>query len=122
MANFDDVVEVAADWPGVSVGLWYGTDGLKVAGKGFCRLWSEREHRRDDVHDTEVLVVLCELDEKPALMASAAGVLFETAHYEGHGAVLVRLAEVDLEDLAGYLEESYRLKAGPKQLAAFDAD
>ena len=29
----------------------------------------------------------------------------------GHGAMLIRLADVDLDDLADYLEDSYRIKA-----------
>lgn len=111
MATFDDATRLAADWPDVSVGTWYGTPGLHVRGKGFCRLWSEREHRRDDVHDTEVLVVMCDVDEKRALIESSAGVLFSTPHYDGQGGMLVRLADVELDDLADYLEDSYRLKA-----------
>ena len=43
------------------------------------------------------------------------GVLFSTPHYEGYGAMLIRLADVSDDDLADYLEDSYRLKA-PKTL------
>ena len=120
MPTYDDVVTMTADWAGVTADNWYGTPGLKVGGKGFARMWSEREHNRDDVHDTEVLVVMCDLDEKPALIDASGGVLFSTPHYEGHGGMLVRLADVDPEDLIGYLEDSYRLKATPKLLAEFD--
>jgi len=122
VASFDDVVQVGEPWPGVTVDKWYGTPGLKVGGKGFCRKWSQREHDRDDVHDTEVLVVLCDADEKQALIESAGGVLFSTPHYDGHSGVLIRLADVAVDDLAGYLEDSYRLKATAKILAEFDAD
>ena len=120
MPTYDDVVTMTADWAGVTADNWYGTPGLKVGGKGFARMWSEREHNRDDVHDTEVLVVMCDLDEKPALIDASGGVLFSTPHYEGHGGMLVRLADVDPDDLIGYLEDSYRLKATPKLLAEFD--
>ena len=37
--------------------------------------------------------------------------MFTTPHYDGYGAVLVRLADVTHDDLAGYLEDSYLLKA-----------
>ena len=111
MASLDDVRRAGAHLPDVAEGSFYGTPGLKVRGKGFCRLWSEREHDRDGVHDTEVLVVFCDVDEKPALIESSGGVLFSTPHYEGHGAMLVRLADVEPDDLADLLEDSYRIKA-----------
>ena len=120
MASYDDVVAMTADWPGVTADKWYGTPGLKVGGKGFARMWGDREYKRDGVDDTEVLVVIGDVNEKPALLASADGVLFSTPHYDGHGGLLVRMADVDPDDLVGYLEDSYRLKASAKLLAAFD--
>ena len=57
MVTFDDVRRLGLRLPEVTESTWYGTPGLKVRNKGFCRLWGEREHRRDQVHDTEVLVV-----------------------------------------------------------------
>jgi hypothetical protein len=44
-------------------------------------------------------------------------VLFSTAHYAGHPAMLVRLADVSLELLAEILEDSYRSRA-PAHLVA----
>ena len=111
MATFADVKRLAGDLPEVTESTSYGTPALKVRGKSFCRMWSPREHARDGVHDTDVLVVFCDLEGKSSLIESAGGVLFSTPHYEGYGAVLVRLADVDLDDLADYLEDSYRLKA-----------
>jgi hypothetical protein len=120
MPTFADVRRLTAHMPEVSESTSYGTPSLKVRKKGFCRLWSEREHDRDDVHDTEVLVVFVELEEKSALIGSSGGVLFSTPHYEGYGAMLVRLDDVDLDDLAGYLEDSYRLKAPRTLLKQLD--
>ena len=120
MTGFDLVREVAAGLPGVTESTSYGTPALKVAGKSFCRMWGQREHDRDDVHDTEVLVVFCALDAEPVLLESGGGALFITPHYAGHGAVLVRLAEVDRDDLRDYLEESYLLKAPARLRAAFE--
>lgn len=74
-------------------------------------MWSEREHNRDDVHDTEVLVVFCDVDEKPALLSSFSDVLFSTPHYEGYGAMLVRLGRATEPELVDWLEDAYRLKA-----------
>ena len=121
MATFQDVKRAAAELPEVAESTSYGTASLKVRGKSFCRMWGEREHRRDRVDDTEVLVVYCDADEKDALIESAGGALFSTPHYEGYGAMLIRLADVQPEDLADYLEDSYRLKAPKTLLRQLDA-
>ncbi len=120
MITFAAVKALAGGFPEVTASTSYGTPSLKVAGKSFCRMWGQREHDRDDVHDTEVLVVFCELDEKPFLLESGGGALFTTPHYDGHGAVLVRLADVDRDDLRNYLEESYLLKAPARLRRAFE--
>ena len=119
MATFDDVRRLTADLPAVEEGTSYGTPALRVKGKLFCRMWSEREHDRDDVHDSGVLVVFCELEEKEAILASS-DVLFETPHYHGYGGFLIRLADVDLDELADHLEHSYRHKAPKSVLKLLD--
>lgn len=119
-ATFDDVTRIGSELPEVTVTTWYGTPGLAVRRKGFCRMWSERECRRDGVDDTEVLVVMCDVEEKPALIDAAGGVLFSTPHYEGHGGMLIRLADVGLDDLADYLEDSYRIKAPATSVRRLD--
>ena len=113
MFTFDDVTRLVSHLPEVTRSTSYGTPALKVRGKSFCRMWGEREYERYGVHDTEVLVVFCVLDEKPHLMAGSGGSLFSTPHYDGHGAVLVRLGRVEQDELIGYLEESYLMKAPP---------
>ena len=112
MATWDDVVRIGLELPDVAVDQSYGTPALKVRKKSFCRMWSEREHARDgvDAAETEVLVVMCDVDEKAALIASHDA-LFETPHYEGYGAMLVRLTNVDDELLADVLEDAWRQKA-----------
>ncbi len=120
MADFEDVRRLGAELPEVTGGTFYGTEALKVRGKGFCRMWSEREYNRDGVHDTEVLVVFCEPEAKEALLDNHPDVLFSTPHYEGYGAMLIRLAGVALDDLAEWLEESYRRRAPAVLLRRLD--
>jgi hypothetical protein len=122
MATFDDVSRLTADLPEVAEATSLGTPALAVRGKSFCRLWSVREHARDGVRDTEVLVVFCDLEEKPALIESSGGALFSTPHYDGYGAMLVRLGDIGLDDLADVLEDSYRLKAPASLRKALDGD
>lgn len=120
MPTFDDVRRLGRRLPEVEEGVSYrGMPGLKVQGKPFCRLWSDAEHERDGVHDSEVLVVFCDIDEKDALIDNSDGMLLSTPHYEGYAAVLVRLADVALPKLAELLEDSYRSRA-PKRLLRRD--
>ena len=120
MVTFDDVRRIGLQLPEVTESTWYGTPGLKVRKKGFCRLWGEREHRRDGVHDTEVLVLFCELEMKPVLLENHPDVLFTVPHYDGYGAVLVRLADADIDDVADWLEDSYRRVAPPTLVRQLD--
>ncbi len=120
MVTFDDVRRIGAQLPEVTEGTFYGTAALNVRGKGFCRMWSGREYDRDGVHDTEVLVVFCEPEAKETLLENHPGVLFSTPHYEGYGAMLVRLADVALDDLAEWLEASYRRRAPDALLRRLD--
>jgi hypothetical protein len=113
MATFDDVARIGLELPEVTVGTWYGTPGLHVRKKGFCRMWDDRTYTREGVDpaDGEILVVMCDVEEKAALIDQFPDVLLSTPHYDGHGAMLVRLAVVTDDDLADFLEDSYRLKA-----------
>ena len=121
--TYDDVVALTADLPMVETRQWYGTPGVGVKGKGFCRMWSAREYRRDGVDpaDTEVLVVMGELESKEMILESSGGACFETPHYEGHGAFLVRLADIDPDELRDLLEDAYRTKAPVRAIKELDA-
>jgi 3-methyladenine DNA glycosylase AlkD len=116
MATWDDVRRIGMRFPGVQEApSYHGMPALKAGGKPFCRLWSASEHDRDGVHGTEVAVVFCALEEKDALLTTSPDALFTTPHYDGHPALLVRLADVDEPLLAELVEDSYRLRA-PKRL------
>lgn len=114
--RFDDVVHLTADWPEVEVRTSYGTPALGVRGRTFCRLWGERDFSKADVTGTDVLVVFCELEEKPFLIEEGGGAIFDAPHYAGYGAVLVRLADVGESHLVELLHSSYLLKAPPALL------
>lgn len=120
MATFDDVQRLGLTLPEVTVSTSYGTPALKVRTKSFCRMWSPREYARDGVHDSEVLVVMCDVHAKPMLLEAHPTVLFSTPHYAGYGAMLVRLADVELDDLADWLEDAYRQKAPATLLRRLD--
>jgi hypothetical protein len=105
---WEDVVAAGLRFPGVEVGTWYGTPGLTVNGRGFCRL------RTDP--DALVLRVI-DMGEREALLQGQPQAFFTTPHYDGAPYVLVRLEAVDPVELAELIEEAWRIRA-PKRLVA----
>jgi len=102
---FDRLRQAAAGLLEVEPSTSYGTPSLKVCGKGFCR-----------VKDPDTVVVMVSREEKESLLAAAPDVYFETDHYKGWPAVLVRIRVVLDEELAHRLRQAWLLKA-PKTLA-----
>ena len=106
---FARVRAAAAHLPEVEESTWHGTPSLKVRGKSFARL-----------KDADTLVVMCPVEEKEMLMEADPGVYFETDHYKGWPAVLVRLKAISTADLRHRLERAWLLKAPRRLGAGFD--
>jgi hypothetical protein len=106
--DFERVTRLAeaAGLPEVTSGTSYGTPALAVRGKSFVRM-----------KEAGVLVVMCALEEKDMLIELAPELYFETNHYKGWPAMLVRLDAVNDQDLTQRLIAAWRQKA-PKRLAA----
>lgn len=96
----------AAKLEGVEEGLSYGLPCLKAFGKFMTR-----------VREPGVLVLMCARDEKEMLMEVNPEVYFETDHYKGWPAVLIRLPKISDRELQHRLENAWRLQA-PKRSAA----
>jgi hypothetical protein len=111
MVSWDDVVALAGELPSVEESTSYRTPSLKVAGKGFARLRTEAEGG---------LMLRCSLAEKEALLASGDPAFYTTPHYDGYGAILVNLEEVDPAQLRELVEEAWRIKAPVRLRKAFD--
>ena len=92
--------------PGVTRSTSYGTPALKVRDRSFVRL-----------KDSATLVLLCPSEQKTLLMEISPDIYFETDHYVGYPAVLIRLDAISDEELSLRLEDAWRFKA-PKKLAA----
>jgi hypothetical protein len=92
--------------PGVARSTSYGTPALKVRDKSFVRL-----------KDSATLVLLCPSEQKTLLMEISPDIYFETDHYVGYPAVLIRLDAIADEELSLRLEDAWRFKA-PKKLAS----
>ncbi len=95
--------------PELEESTWFGTPSLKVRSKSFMR-----------VKDEDTLVFLCPMEEKEMLMAAAPRIYFETDHYKGWPAVLVRLSKIDDRELRHRLERAWRHRAPKRSIEAFD--
>jgi hypothetical protein len=112
MPTWKDVTAIALKLPKTEVSTWYGTPGVKVAGKGFLRHRTESEGG---------VVVLCDHDKKAALLRSGDPAFYTTPHYDGFGAILVDLKKVKRAELVHLITEAWRRKAPLKLLKEFDA-
>jgi hypothetical protein len=110
--SWDDVVTIASGLPEVEQSTSYGTPSLKVKGKSFARLRTEAEGG---------LVLICQLDEKEALLASGDPAFYTTPHYDGYGAILVDLEKVSRQQLTELIEDAWRERAPVRLRKAFDA-
>ncbi len=111
MANEHDVRRLAMSLPETTEKPSYGTPGFRVKDKLFARMREEGD----------VLVVWCaDLGEKEALLLSDTAVFSTTPHYDGHPSVLVRLPEVDVDELREVLTEAWRVRAPKRVREAFE--
>jgi hypothetical protein len=99
----------AAKLPEVEESTSFGTPSLKVRGKPLVR-----------VKDRDTLVVRCAVEEKALLIEAAPDIYFETDHYKGWPAVLVRLSKIDDAELRHRLERAWRLQAPAKLVSRLD--
>lgn len=106
--DFERIVRLAeaVGLPEVTLATSYGTAALAVRGKSFVRM-----------KEAGILVVMCALEEKEMLIELAPDLYFETDHYKGWPAMLVRLGVIGDPDLTQRLISAWRQKA-PKRLAA----
>ena len=109
MATWATVKKVGKRLPEVEESTWFNTPSLKVRKRSFVRL-----------KEKGVIVVLVDLDEKDALLQAEPDVFYQTPHYEGYPAMLVRLAAIDEEELREVLTESWRRVAPKRVVRSFD--
>ena len=93
--------------PGVELSRSYGRPALKVRGKAFAATGKKDDH----------FVLWAELDEVDVLMETEPQVFFQTDHYKGWPAVLVRYATADPERIAALLERAWERRASKTQRA-----
>jgi hypothetical protein len=95
--SLPEVEEVSGDRP-----------SFRVRGKGFA--WKSRER------DGGTLAIRVDRDEKPLLLEGRSETYFETPHYVGFPAILVRLDKIGRKELREMLEDAWAIQA-PRSLA-----
>jgi hypothetical protein len=93
--------------PGVSLGASYGTPALRTKRRAFLRL-----------NEAGQIVLMLGLEEKEMLMATRPEAFFETDHYRGWPAVLVRPAVLPDEELAHWIARAWEGAASAREISA----
>jgi len=109
--TWETVRELALTLPGAEEGTSYGTPAFKVRGKLFVRLYQSGDS----------LVVKIEPSERAMRMKADPEAFYITDHYVNYPWMLVRHAAIRKEDLRELLEDSWRLSAPQRLVAAYDA-
>jgi hypothetical protein len=118
MATWEDVRQLATALPEVEE---TGENAYRVRKKGFA--W-ERPLRKQDYEalgaaapDGPILGArVPDVGAKEALLADDPEVYFTTPHFDGYPAILVRLANISLDELEELLVEAWLVQA-PKRVA-----
>jgi hypothetical protein len=113
VATWEDVRRLALELPEAEESTSYGQPCFKVAGKLFLNM---------SPHEHGALVVRAEIDEKPLLIESRPDVYYETPHYKGYPALLVRLEAIDADELRERLIDSWLMRAPKRLLDRLDAN
>ncbi len=124
MANQDDVRRIASQLPGATEGgPQFGFSVInKGKPKGFLWAWAERvDPKKARVINDDVLAVMVKnLEVKDMLLSANPDALFTEPHYNGFPAVLVRLADIPLDELEDLVTEAWRCKAPADVVEAFN--
>jgi hypothetical protein len=97
--TWEDVVELGAALPGVTLSSSYGTPALKLRGKLVTRF-------RPDIDSLVLLDV--PPDERDMLIKLDPAIFHTLPHYDGYPAVLARLATIDAATLLSFLTRRTR--------------
>jgi hypothetical protein len=120
MADEDDARRIALSLP--EAGQDPKGFRFRVKDKAFAWSYMERvDPKKPRVRRPDVLAVrVTDEWDKQALLAVEARKFFTTAHYNGFPAVLVRLAEVDTDELEELLTNAWRCQAPRALVTEFD--
>lgn len=108
LASWDEVTTFALTLPGTELSTYFGQPSIKVAANGRAFLSLGRE--------ADSFVLLVDADSKELLTETEPATYWQTPHYEGWPALLVRHASGDPERVAAMIERA-RDQAAAKKAA-----
>ena len=108
LAVFQRLKDAARGLPDIVETTSYGTPALKAGKKLLTR-----------VKDGQTAVLMCPLDEKQMLLEAAPDLYFETDHYKGWPALLMRMDVISDDELRHRLERSWLSRATKTQAKAW---
>lgn len=81
----------------------------KGKSKGVAWVWLERIHpKKARVPNLSVIAVaVADLNEKELLLSANPGKYFTEPHYNGYPAILIRLADIDFDELRGLIVNAW---------------
>jgi hypothetical protein len=131
-ATVDDIHDIARSLPGVTLG---GARGkltptvYQVSRRTFLFFRNPRPDAVDpDTGEryTDVIVFWVDSElEKEAILADTSLPFFTTTHFDGHPSVLLRgsrVGELSRDELAGFVEDAWLSRAGPRAVARWMKD
>lgn len=94
-----------------------GQFGFEVGGKGLAWAYLARPAlKAKRVLVPGVVAIRCATETKELLLEAAPERFFTDDHYRGYPAVLVRLSQIEADELAGLLRQAWKIVA-PKPIA-----
>jgi hypothetical protein len=112
MATQDDVRRMCAKLDGAIEGKERFGFSIDVKGKhkGFLWSWAEKVHPKEarQINDDVIAIVVPNLTAKDAILSSNPKWAVEDPHYNGYPAVLVRLEDIDYDELEDLVIEGWR--------------
>ena len=106
--SWDRAVEYALKLPGTELSTSYGKPAVKVNGRAFLFIGREEESSFGVAIDLDSVELLKETDPDS---------FWQSPHYEGWPAVLIRLPAIPAKELREILRQSW-LERAPKKLVA----
>jgi hypothetical protein len=113
MATWETVRRLASALPATEESTSYRQPCFRVAGKAFVNM---------SPHERGALVVRAEVDEKPLLIESRPDLYYETRHYAGYPALLVRLDAIEDDELRERVIDSWLMVAPRRLVDALQGD
>lgn len=118
MVDADQLRALVLALPEVTGGVGEnGQIGFEVGGKGIVWGYLARPApKAKRVLVPGVVAVRCTMETKELLLEAAPERFFTDDHYRNYPAVLVRLSEIEADELAGLLRQAWKIQA-PRAIA-----